>query len=650
MAVDPAIVKRVVLDFKKTKGWHFGGTSNRLNRHRGFFVNRRALILGGQHPGWLADPALTSLKAQIDSDLQTVETYLAGKLGTSKTRGPYWGGTDPVAPAHLDLLDMARPKTSQPVIAPGNVFPKPHGHGGNQAFSSFELRRNWVEAIVWRAAGIHQELWTPTFQNAALDELLDHRLRIVERMKYNVTAGATIGEQGMAFSSPTSGWVDGYRLRVFEYPRIKVRIAGQYIPASFIADPHANPPKPRWTTFDEPGQKDWWYKDDADGRLLWNQPPYAGVRFPPRLKPAPGADFSQLPGVATPDDRGNFRLRMTPPAGTPASAVVDLLFPSTDLTDSWDRSWIFCDHAIAALHIEALRFAKERREQGDTTFDGILTSHASSPGGPGYISLDALVGNTATPVNVPELMADQSDTKFFINNLVPEPDLEVGDHTIFWNCFAYSYVSEGDWRLENTLIMDVDSDPITGGQHRNQLALQGHGTSILLYARYINNIRKYFAAALKSLQAKVRTFAHDHPTATTLSPPWKGVPNSVIRWSPYEDFDPPGAWWVQISSSDWGNDDAAQKAIGLSVARDPTPGPGYNPPPGPGWVQFPLFQPAINGGWGTYLDKRRANANFRAPSKLVDVTVHATDMPGLFHDAGLAAANMIPCVRPRVPI
>lgn len=650
MAVDPAIIKRVVSDFKKTKGWHFGGTSNRLNRHRGFFVNRRALILGGQHPDWLADPALTSLKAQIDSDLQTVETYLAGKLGTSKTRGPYWGGTDPVAPAHLDLLDMARPKTSQPVIAPGDVFPKPHGHGGNQAFSSFDLRRNWVEAIVWRAAGIHQELWTPTFQNAALGELLDHRLRIVERMKYNVTAGATIGERGMAFSSPTSGWVDGYRLRVFEYPRIKVGIAGQHIPLSFIADPYASPPKPRWATFDEAGQKDWWYKDDADGRLLWNQPPYDGVRFPPRLKPAPGADFSQLPGVATPDDPGNYRLRMTPPAGTPASAVVDLLFPSTDLTDSWDRSWIFCDHAIAALHIEALRFAKKRREQGDTTFDGILPSHASSPGGPGYISLDALVGNTATPVNVPELMADQSDTKFFINNLVPEPDLEVGDHIIFWNCFAYSYVSEGDWRLENTLIMDVDSDPITGGQRRNQLALQGHGTSILLYARYINAIRKYFAAALKSLQAKVRTFAHDHPTATSLSPPWKGVPNSVIRWSPYEDFDPPGAWWVQISSSDWVNDDAAQKAIGLSVARDPSPGPGYNPPPGPGWVQFPLFQPAINGGWRTYLDERRAHANFRAPRKLVDVTVHAADMPGLFHDAGLAAANMVPCVRPRVPI
>jgi hypothetical protein len=649
MAVDPAIVKRVVLDFKKAKSWHFGGTSNRLNRHKGFFVNRRTLILGDQHPDWLTDPALTSLKAQIDSDLQKVEAYLAGKLGTSKARGPYWGGADPVAPVHLDLLDMARPRTSQPVVAPGDVFPKPHGRGGNQAFSSFDLRKNWVEAIVWRAAGIHQELWTPGFQNTALDELLDHRLRIVERMKYNVTAGATIGERGtMVFSSPTSGWVDGYRLRLFEYPRIKVRIAGQKIPSSFIADPYASPPKQRWTTFDAAGQKDWWYKDDADGRLLWNEPPYDGVRFPPRLKPAPGADFSQLPGVATPNDVANYRLRMTPPVGTPASAVVDQLFPGSELTDSWDRSWLFCDHVIAALHIEALRFAKHRREQSDATFDSILTTHASPPG---YISLDALVGNTSTPVNVPELMADQSDTKFFINDLVPEPDLEVGDHIIMWNCFAYSYVSEGDWRLENTLIMDVDSDPITGGQHRNQLAMQGHGTQILLYARYNQNIKKYFASALKSLQLKVRQFAQNNPTATTLDPPWKGVQNSVIKWSPYEDFDPPGAWWVQISSEDWGkNDDAAQKAIGLSVGPDPHPGTGYHPPPGPGWVQFPLFQPAIKGGWKTYLDKRRADPNFRAPSKLADVKVHAEDMPGLFHDSSLAAANKLPCVRPRIAI
>jgi hypothetical protein len=84
-------------------------------------------------------------------------------------------------------------------------FPLPHGRGGNQTFTAFNLRKNWVEAIVWRAAGIHQEPWSPGLQAAALEELLEHRLRIVERMKYNVTAPATIGGEGtMTFASPRS--------------------------------------------------------------------------------------------------------------------------------------------------------------------------------------------------------------------------------------------------------------------------------------------------------------------------------------------------------------------------------------------------------------------------------------------------------------
>jgi hypothetical protein len=456
-----------------------------------------------------------------------------------------------------------------------------------------------------------------------------------------------IGERGgMTFGSPTSGWVDGYRNRLFEYPRISVNLARGPVPATFIADPHKDPAKKRWLTFNDAGQTDWWFVDDFERRLLWNEPPYAGTRFPLGLRDHwtrhPGA------GATTNDDRGNYRLYMTPKSGSNESDVVDLLFPATHLTDSWDRSWIFCDHVIAALHIEALRLAKRRREGTDVTFNSISTT-----AGVGYISLDGMVGNAgpaqATP---PELGQDQADTKFFSNGLVPESDLEVGDHIIFWNCFAYSYVSEGDWQLENTVIMDVDSDPRSGSQHRGQLALQGHGTSILLYSRYIDSIRKYFQSALTKLQAKVKKFAHDKPAETHMR--YKSVEYRIIKWSPYEDFDAPGAWWVQISSDDWGKDDAkAAASIGLSVARDPTPGTGYNPPPGPGWVQFPLFQPAIAGGWKAYLDRRRGDPTYlphthHLPGKLADVVVHAENMPGLFHDAPVGFDLKVPCVRPRV--
>jgi hypothetical protein len=643
LAVDPAVAKRVVSDFKKAKTWHFGGR-NRLNRHKGFFVYRRVLVLGDQHPDWLTDSALSSLKTQIESDLTAVEGYLALKLGTTTSRGPYWGGADPVAPAHLDLLDMTRQKTAQSVIPRGDVFPKPHGVLGNAAHEAFNLRQNWVQAIVLRATGIHKELWNPGLQTAALDELLDHRLRMVERMKYNVTAGATIGERGgLKFSSPTAGWVDGFRLRLFEYPRIFASRASGHIPASFIADPSLDPAKARWLTFDEAGQKDWWFVEGR--RLMWNEPPYDGTRFPSPLK----NHWARVPGAGPTknDDVGNYRLRMAPSAGLSASGVLDLLFPSTDLTDSWDRSWIFCDHVIAALHIEALRFAKRRREQSDATFDAILTSR-----GPGYISLDPMVGNSGPAENQPpDLGADQADTTFFKNGLIPADDLQVGDHLIFWNCFAYSFVSQGDWRLENTVVMDVDSDPMGGGLARDFLALQGHGTTIRLYKSYIDSIRKYFQEDLTILQKAVKKFAHDHPAATDF--PWKGQAAAVIKWSPYEDFDPPGAWWVKIPSTDWPTDDEAAASIGLSVARDSTPGTGYHPPPAGRLVFFPLFQPAISGGWKAYLDKRRTQPSFKPgvpklPRKLANVEVHGGNMPGLFHDASGSRANTVPAVTPRV--
>lgn len=65
---------------------------------------------------------------------------------------------------------------------------------------------------------------------------------------------------------------------------------------------------------------------------------------------------------------------------------------------------------------------------------------------------------------------------YFDNIEIAEGDLQVGDHLVFYNSFVYQDVAIGEWQLENSIVMDIDSDYTTSSIQRGQIHLQGHGT------------------------------------------------------------------------------------------------------------------------------------------------------------------------------
>jgi hypothetical protein len=83
-------------------------------------------------------------------------------------------------------------------------------------------------------------------------------------------------------------------------------------------------------------------------------------------------------------------------------------------------------------------------------------------------------------------------------------------------------------------------------------------------------------------------------------------------------------------------------------------GAGYNPPPDPDAVYFPLFEPAVDqtdadgDSWRAYLRKRKANASFRLKSiDLKPLKIDVQLAPGLFYHGTNAK---MPVVRPKVRI
>jgi hypothetical protein len=298
--------------------------------------------------------------------------------------------------------------------------------------------------------------------------------------------------------------------------------------------------------------------------------------------------------------------------GRKASAIVDDMFHvglfDSDREDFWERSWVMCDHCVASLMLEGLRFGLLRRTGGDDAFDRLLSDNDE-----GAIQLGPFGGEFLP-------------THFSRRNDMRADDLEVGDHTIFWNSHLYLALTSGDWRLEHSLIMDVDSDPTTGRIRLEGVHLQGHGIGEYSYRKYQASIVGHVQTALREAQELARNVGTD-PSRPTID--YAGNEPGFVRWAPYEDFAAPGAWWVFVRPNN------TERFNGLRAnpnsLMDLPPGrrgPGYNPPPLPG-LYFPLFKPRIKGGWAGYLAKRQMDPTFKPP-KLDPTEVEASIIPGIF--------------------
>ncbi len=619
--VDPNVLRAVLAWFVFQKGLNFvrrGAAGRRLaeaDKHKGFFIWRRARWIGERNASWVAEADQPRLKARIDSEYTALEAYVSAKLGAVGAPGPLLTGAGDPAPTHLDLADMARFKEAHgAVTVAGALAARAHPNRLQaRVLDGITARRQRAMAIVWRAAAIHDQLWNPgpggttaTLRSAAMDEILDRRLRACERMHHQISTASEMGGRSWdrgGGARPHGPWTDTLRLRIFEYPRVDADAA--FIQA--VGGPGNIGPGREWLR--------------SGDELDWAQ----GTRVAP--PPAPHFPNS----VSAPYYRDVW-----PAGGTTPAAAIDLLFQSSG--DWWQRSWLYCDHVLAALHVEALLFGKRRRPgAGAGAFNSIVTGRPR-----GYVLLGPLVPSWGG-YDGDRLMADDADPHFE-NAEFSVADLQVGDQLIFWNNILYPLVSGGAWQLENAVVMGVGSQPDGGATDLAGLRLQGHGTRESPIAGYEQIVARLLARAVTQAQNEVSRPAH----ATDTFVAWRDDGQRLVRWSPYpaDTWAAPGPWWVRVPARDGLSLSQTRDLLRKGVLDVPRAG-GYVPPPGGGnFVYFPLFEPHLPGGWDTYMNRRPSGPLAGLRQRLRRTPIDGTIVPGL-HFRG-TAPDPIPGVRPKV--
>jgi hypothetical protein len=593
--IDEAIkIATTGLDFKKSN-----------DRLKGACVKRRANRLHDLNTSWSAAKLATQLKAELTA----ITDYI-------KTKDTLIAGTETTQPAHLDLRDVAY------AVSGMGSFAKPFVEAGEKEYRANRTR--WISQIVWRAVAIHTDLWEnegypPKLAEAALNEILDRRLRAVEQMTCNVNAphGAQLKtiDRTWKISGPNGPWRDDNLVRNFEYPVL---------------------PKDQFDAY-LPQMTEW---KEKYGLVIVFTPPQG-----------------QAPIYFPKDIRSSWRVSVTP-AGTmwvvyqpspsrKAADVIRRMF-SSPRTSFQERNWLYCDMVVSVLSIEALWLGNHRRRGDDVDFEEVANK-------PDYMQLGPVVQFDRTH-DLDRLMIDDHDP-FFENLELDIDNLEIGDFVCFWSSRIYDLiVPDGAWRNEFSLIMGIDVDGVSGKvrilTNGPQIWLAGHGIDTVLYSGMADNLVTWIGNALKLLRAELflKLKLNGDPTEITTE-----LGQKLVLWTPYEKFDPPGAWWLKIPKSIWRDDwDFASvgdvlKAVPRTVAKEDG-GTGYNPPEAE-TIYFPLYEPVVTqtdadgDSWRAYLRKRKANATFRVPSVLSPLNVDSRLASGLFYRGSI---TKIPVVRPKV--
>ena len=554
-----------------------------------------------------------ALEQRVRSEYDLVVAYLNQRLGPNRKEGflvPVRGGAaDPVAsPHHLDLLDLARRRDNDPtnLDSPDTSLGR---HLRQNARTATTARVRAVLAIVWRAAALESELWSPEGETAALavaalDEVLSRRLRVVERMAHNIGSREemlgvneldSIPRAAWGFGAESNrNWFDGLRVRLFEYP---------------FTHPQAPiPPAEMGTT---------WLPEtrNINGAITAWRLAYNVIKSTTRVftdnstEPFPASmawrfaiqdDFFWQVGQG-----GRYRIDLLPDkAPSPVSPktgaeVIDAVFEYQSMlggrsirADFWGRAWMYCDHVCAALLVEALLFGRRRRKgltAADAEFNALVArrpqvlvdrlTEGTGEVRTGFVSLAAHLGVDVAAdrgVMMSSQTTNQIDDSFdphFRNVRLTPGGLQVGDQVIIRNSVIMNYISSGgEWGLENAIVMDVDPSVDNrndrAGIHGSRLMLQGHGTLNLGYDKY----RDFLADVLepnfnKLIQLLVQRRRAQPGTRLLVIEdrfPSRVVPaqhRTVVQWSPYDDLntivlDPPvllpdGTPISELASGPW---------------------------------------------------------------------------------------------------
>jgi hypothetical protein len=300
--------------------------------------------------------------------------------------------------------------------------------------------------------------------------LLDRRLRIVERMRYNVAANDLMMRDNrthFSFAGPTSGWRDGLRVHLFEYQGFK----------SSEIEKIPGLPAGSWVFF--PGGATYAKvqsvtRNATDGTVISGSPANAW-RFPAVIM----ANWQVSVGKIS-----FYRIDLLSTPTDPV-AVIDELFDyrgtlgsEPKKADIWNRAWLLCDQVISALQIEALLFGLRRRTTDAAAADTFRQLIAKRPPvkvtldegvktiDTAFVSLDAHVRNVAEgePADPKVLMRsdEAAGTEFadpyFTSATSTFGELQVGDQVEFLNSPVYNALTgnQGIWGLENAVVMELE--------------------------------------------------------------------------------------------------------------------------------------------------------------------------------------------------
>jgi len=121
---DPALIRAIVRFYARgRKGWKYQKAKNVGERHRVFFIRRRAEWAHANHFGWFPATGSSATKQEfeaaditerLDNEVDAVDSYLSDQLGTYNNLGELFTKGATAADQHLDLVDVARVLTSHP--------------------------------------------------------------------------------------------------------------------------------------------------------------------------------------------------------------------------------------------------------------------------------------------------------------------------------------------------------------------------------------------------------------------------------------------------------------------------------------------------------------------------------------------------------
>jgi len=615
-----------------------------------FYVRKRIQWLVGENSSWDAGPDYATLTTRIANEIDAIALFLATKLGTTSAPGPLGGAVDPNTPAHVDLADVAKVFVDDdPAIVAERT----------RAYT--EQRRNRVREITWRAAALHHELWkdpdsssAAVLDTPALTEILDRRLRFVERMKHtDYSQGADEDNRvgTWTITGRASGWREGLRTSLFEYPFIAIAPAHDDAFSAAVAA--------------------------AGYSLDSTSPNFINSAFevvpPPRHQIRLKSSGRMRPAAANHWEVSDYRFTMKLAGRTPAE-ILDLLIPSTSpvdpvFADRWERNWIYCDHMAAALEVDALRFGMRRRFNSDDQFN------QSADDG---VTLEVPVSSSGRPD--PDDLMDEGDDHFE-GVALAEEELEVGDLVIIWNNYFLRTVLETAFGLENSLISRME------GNDAKKSWLVGHGEPERTYVEFVESLLSGLGSLMERLREELNKALVVDPDGTYFDLRKSHFRFDLARWEPYgETFRPAdttqtlqeeGAWFIRVPLANTGS--ATESALSLNRALELFPksvavniGTQRPPPLGPGQthdadyresIYIPLSFPRPkldtrtdaekekDHDWRTYFAKVEADlADNLLPDAVVfleDVVLDSGWAPG-FHYEG--PNSKIPVLRPKVRV